>query len=110
MVDVWRFRNPTTQSYSFYSHVHNSYSQVDYFFTDTNLLSSIVECNYEAIIISDHSPLTLTLHIPVTQPIYHPLRLNPTLLLDEAFVNQIASEIESFLCINQTPGMSPSVV
>lgn len=99
IADMWRFCNPTTRSYSFFSPVHNSYSQIDYFFVDTNLFSSVTECDYEAIILSDHSPLTLTIHIPTTQPSYCPWRLNPALLSNEAFVNYITSEIESFLSI-----------
>lgn len=68
-----------------FSHpVHNPYSRINYFLLDTRLLSLIIDYNYEAIVTSDHSPLTT--HIPFTQPSYRHWRFNPTLLLDERFV------------------------
>lgn len=34
IADVWRFRNPDSRAYSFYSPVHKTYSRIDYFFLD----------------------------------------------------------------------------
>lgn len=110
IADVWRFRNPTARSYSFFSPVHGTYSRIDYFFIDKSLLSLITECEYRPIIISDHAPLLMTLCIPISQANYHPWRLNTLLLADENFNKFISSEITSFLEINQTPGMSPLTV
>lgn len=31
-VDTWRFSHPTAKEFSFYSHVHQTYSRIDYFF------------------------------------------------------------------------------
>jgi len=64
----------------------------------------------EAIVISDHGPLSMKILIPDTQPIYRPWRLNALLLSEEEFVSFISSEIKSFLEINQTPGMSSSTI
>lgn len=46
-------------------------------------------CEYQSIVISDHSPLTMLMHIPGVDPGHCPWRLNPLLLSDEAFVNFI---------------------
>lgn len=110
MADVWRFRNPITQVYSFFSPVRNSYSHIDYFIIDTNLVSSVIKWDYEAIIISDHGPLTMTVCIDTKDPNYHPWRFNFTLLSDETFGSYISSEIDSFLRVKMTLGMAVSTV
>ena len=110
VADVWRFRNPNSRGYSFFSPVHRTYSRIDYFFLDQRLLPSITKCDYEAIVISDHGPLSMKIRIPNTQFNYRPWRLNPLLLSEETFVNFITSEIKQFLVINQTPGMSSLTV
>lgn len=106
LTDIWRFRNPTSRGYSFFSPVHNSFSQIDYFFIDNKLLHMVVDCEYHSIVISDHAPLKIKLNIPGTDPGYRPWRFNPLLLSDETFVNFIKSEIDLFLSHNKTPGMS----
>ncbi len=108
--DVWRFRNPGSKSYSFFSPVHQTYSRIDYFFLDKNLLPLISYCEYCAIVISDHAPLLMTMCIPVTYDRYCPWRLNTLLLSDETFVNSISSKIKIFLEHNQTPEMPFSVI
>lgn len=110
MTDTWRFRNPTRKSYSFYSPVHKTYSRIDYFFLDNELLSLVRECEYQAIVISDHAPLLLTLCIPTTHTNYRPWRFNTLLLSDAGFIKFISNEITEYLARNQTPGMSSSVI
>lgn len=61
VTDIWRFLNPSTRGYSFFSHVHQSFSRIDYFLIDNKLLSLVQHCAYNAIVISDHAPLTLGL-------------------------------------------------
>ena len=110
IADVWRFRNPTSRGYSFYSPVHHTYSRIDYFFTDKRLLPYITKCDYKAIVISDHAPLCMKMYIPNKQSNYRPWRFNPLLLSEAAFVDFISSEIKFFLTVNQTPGMSSLTV
>lgn len=66
--DVWRFLNPTARDYSFFSHVHKTFSRIDYFLLDNKLLSSVRSCSYQTIVISDHAPLSLELTLP-NQPL-----------------------------------------
>lgn len=106
VADVWRFRNPNSRSYSFFSPVHKTYSRIDHFFLDKSLLPFVTACDYESIVISDHGPLTMRMRIPNTQTSYRPWRLNSLLLAEEAFTNLIESQITLFLDINRTPGMS----
>lgn len=36
VADVWRFRNPTSRAYSFFSSVHKTYSRIDFFHRQLN--------------------------------------------------------------------------
>ena len=110
IADTWRFRNPTRRSYSFYSPVQKSYSHIDYFFLDSGLLPMVKECEYQAIVISDHAPLLLTLCIPASHDTYRPWRFNTLLLSDADFVKFVSKEITEYLACDQTPGMSSSVI
>ena len=110
LADVWRFRNPSSRKYSFFSNVHKTYSRIDYLFLDKKLLPFTTDCDYKAIVISDHSPLTLSLQIPNVNCNYRPWRLNTMLLAEEEFTNYIRSQIDIFVSINQTPEVSHSTV
>lgn len=110
VTDVWRFENPTSRCYSFFSHVHKTFSRIDYFLMDNRLLPIVKKCEYEAIIISDHAPLLMTLDMPTSQDSYRPWRLNNLWLSDECFVQFISSEISTFMEHNETPGMSSSTI
>lgn len=56
--DPWRFLNPSGKMYSFFSHVHHSFSRIDYFLLDNRFLHSVQSCSYDTILISDHAPTT----------------------------------------------------
>ncbi len=60
-LDPWRFLFPQKREFSFFSHVHSSYSRIDYFYIDKTLLPSLEKTQYFAIIILDHAPLLLDL-------------------------------------------------
>lgn len=107
--DAWRFKNPTSRSYSFFPPVHGTYSHIDYFFIDKGLLLLMSKCDYQTTVISDHANLLMT-RIPVSHSNYRPWRLNTLLLSDEDFIKFISSEIISFVEYNQTPGIHPSTV
>ena len=38
-IDPWRFTYPSARQYSFFSHAHRSFSRIDYFLMDKNLIS-----------------------------------------------------------------------
>uniref|UniRef100_A0A8C4S0K8 Reverse transcriptase domain-containing protein n=1 Tax=Erpetoichthys calabaricus TaxID=27687 RepID=A0A8C4S0K8_ERPCA len=98
--DPWRFLNPNSRIYSFYSPMHYSYSRIDYFFIDNNFLPTIKSCKYDTIVISDHAPLVLELKS--ISPSHSPRRwcLNPLLLADENCTEFISKQISFFLQTN----------
>lgn len=61
VTDVWRFLNPSKREYSFFSQVHHTFTRIDYFLVDNRLLSSVSICKFDAIVISDHAPLSMNM-------------------------------------------------
>ena len=110
VVDSWRFFNPTGREYSFFSPVHHTYTRIDYFFLDKRLIPSVRSCSYNAIVISDHGPLTLDLVLGSGSGARAPWRFNSRLLSDSEFVSFLNTHIDLFRAKNETPGISPSLL
>lgn len=77
---------------------------------DNSLLSLASKCEYQAIVISDHAPLLITLNLPTTISGYRPWRFNTLLLSDTEFLKFISKEIHEFLEYNRTPGVSHCLI
>lgn len=101
---------PTGRDYSFFSHVHHTYTRIDYFFIDNLLINSIGFCSYESITVSDHAPLVLKIAFQGCDSVRKLWRLDPLLLTDEQFVSNISSKVKIFLNENRTPGMPNKTV
>lgn len=63
IVDIWRLLFPTSREFSYFSPVHKSYSRIDYFFLNSKLIPAVVDVTYHPILVSDHSPVSLTLKV-----------------------------------------------
>lgn len=109
-VDPWRILNPLSKQFSFFSHVHRSFSRLDYFFIDNSFISLIKRIEYTAIVISDHSPVLLDLSFPLNIRERPPWRFDPLLLSSEEFCSFISTNINTFLTINETDSVSYSVL
>lgn len=106
MVDTWKYKNPTSRQYSFFSSAHQTYSRIDLIFIDKRMLPMLRSCEYAGIVISEHSPVCVTLNFPDNILPRHIWRLNSRLLADEDFVAFISKQISFFLETNQTLGIS----
>ena len=60
--DPWRIKFPSTKVFSFFLHVHRTYSHIDHFLLDNKLLHNITSQNYQSVVISDHAPTSLIFH------------------------------------------------
>ena len=87
VTDVWRFFNPSKREYSFFSHVHHTFTRIDYFLVDKRLLSSVSTCKYDANVISDHAPISMTICFKNLNSTCAPWRLNTCILLNDNVVN-----------------------
>lgn len=109
LVDPWRFKYPTKREYSFYSNVHKSFSRIDFFLVDPYLLSAITDCKYDPIVISDHAPVSIKVTLPTLRT-KRTWQLDPLLLADSDSVKFITEQIDFFLQVNRTDGISASTL
>uniref|UniRef100_H3ATQ6 Endonuclease/exonuclease/phosphatase domain-containing protein n=1 Tax=Latimeria chalumnae TaxID=7897 RepID=H3ATQ6_LATCH len=100
LMDVWWHLRPTAREYSFYSHAHQTFSHIDFFFLF--LPCSVIKY------ISDHSPLWIQLEAP--EDIQGPFRWRFNLLTQDDFVGEIRLAIQEFFHLNHSPQSSPDVV
>lgn len=109
ILDIWRLQHPTDKDYSFFSNIHNSYTRIDYFLTDSKLTSKILSSKYHNILISDHSPVSITVDFEMETPPYS-WRFNPTLLNEDRFKETFATRIAEFLTLNDKGDVSDSTL
>lgn len=107
--DIWRTLNPNARGYSFFSPVHYTFSRIDYFLVDSKLLPTIQSCTYHARVISDHSPLLLTIMFENSFS-RSPWRMNTRLLSDVNHTDFISNQIDFFIETNATSNISYSVL
>ena len=93
-VDIWRIQHPTDRDYSFYSHVHKSYSRIDYFLIDSRQIPSVTNTKYHNILISDHSPLSMSLNLSLPKQNYS-WCFNPLLVSDGNFVEATTTKLKT---------------
>lgn len=101
-IDVWWYFHPTGREYSFHSHVHNTYTRIDYFLVDARLLPHISNPKYHEILISDH-PHTFDLYLRELQIPFPLWRMDPQLFTDSDFCDYLRLQIKMFLEINDSP-------
>lgn len=110
IIDLWRSANPSGRDYSFYSPVHNSYSRIDYFPIYARLIPFTIDAKYHTAVISDHSPLTFTLHLEGMEPPSRSWRLNPHLLTEKEFCDYLKSQIQLYFDMNDTLETTPGTL
>lgn len=88
LVDVWRLQHPTDRDYSFFSHVHKSYTRIDFFLIDAKLIPGVLQSKYHSILISDHAPLTMLVQLALPKS-HYAWRFNPSLLSEKTFHDQM---------------------
>lgn len=109
LFDPSRSLSPNTKKYSYFSPVHHSFSRIDFFLIDYAYLTNIKHCDYEAIVLSDHCPVSLHIkigHIPTTKK----WRFNNSLLSDPNIVEELKKQIEFFLQTNDNPDITRSTL
>lgn len=110
VVDPWRFYNPGIRKFSFFSHVHHSFSRIDFFLVDKKLLTSISDCTYDPIVLSDHTAVSLNIYFQKFTSTRPSWRLDTHLLLDKDFVNFVSQQLDFFFRVNKTPDVTASVL
>ncbi len=110
LCDAWRSLHTNSREYTFFSHVHHSYSRLDYFLVSSSLLSDISDTEIHPIAVSDHAAVSLTLVNKKTTPPSNNWRFNTSLLKDDDFIKYFKEEWALYLDYNDLPGTSASVL
>lgn len=109
LFDPFRVVNPSIKKYSYFSPVHHSFSRIDFFLIDYANTTNIKHCDYEAIVLSDHSPVSFHLvmgHNLTTRK----WRFNNALLTDDKVTDELQKQIQIFLQTNDCPEISRSTL
>ncbi len=106
LIDIWRFKNKTKKEYSFYSHRHNNYSRIDYFFVPKAKDYLIELCDYLPRILSDHAPLLISVHQSPELPSCKLWRFSNHLLNNPEALNFINNNIDNFMITNKNSASS----
>ncbi len=110
LCDAWCSFHPNRKEYTFFSHVHHSYSRLDYFLVSSSLLSDISDTEINHIAVSDHAAVSLTLVNKKATPPSNNWRFNTSLLKDDDFIKYFKEEWALYLDYNDLPGTSASVI
>lgn len=109
LFDPFRVLSPNTRKYSYFSPVHHSFSRIDFFLIDYAYLTNIKHCDYEAIVLSDHSPVSFHIemgHDLTTKKWW----FNNALLSDDKVIEELQKQIYIFLHINDGPDIKRSTL
>lgn len=56
---VWHEQHPGLRDYTYYSHQHHVYTQIDMIWVSQNIAADVSSSKIENILISDHAPATI---------------------------------------------------
>jgi len=88
LIDVWRCQHPKEKDFTSFSNVHCSHSRLDMFLMTGVDSYRVTQCNIEAITISDHAPVSLTLKLSPNNNFKY-WRANLSILNNEVIQQQI---------------------
>ncbi len=104
--DPWKSKFPTNKAYSFFSHVHHSYSRIDFFLVDNRLLSNVLSCEYHSIVISDHAPTSTEINLSQFTSFSKQWYFPSMFLARDEFKQFLTEQIALFFEINDMPSIS----
>ena len=112
LVDVWRLNNPQKKRFSFYRKNPVSKSRIDFFIISENLYSQKTKPIADIVdgYLTDHSMITLELHIGKAKRGNSYWKLNIDLLLNEEYINLIKHCIQDTIATNETENVSKHVL
>lgn len=100
LCDPWKRLNPSKLEFSCYSPRFNTFSRIDYFLISNSMFSSVIECNYNSILLSDHAPNSLVYKAPRVVKGTLRWRFHPRWLSDSNFLQFLEAQIDLFFLTN----------
>lgn len=89
------------KDYSFYSHPHNTHTRIDNFLLPIQLAHRVLTIDFLPRLLSDHSPLVMSISMPDKIRGTYRWRFKSTLLNQDDFVTFIREQINIFTLTNK---------
>ncbi|XP_056431006.1 ras-related protein Rab-24 isoform X1 [Hyla sarda] len=89
--DPWRVTHPDSRDFMHFSHSHNSWSRIDYLLVSPDLFSRVVESDIHVMVISDHSPISMSLTDSFPRGADFQWRFPTYMAKDDNFVDSLKS-------------------
>lgn len=102
LVELWRWKHPTSRCYYHVSLTHRSAARIDLVFGNNNILKYVESVEYLAGGVSDHNPLSLTLSF-LTEARKGSWRLSVGCLQNEQVAAQIVEKIKTYWSTTTEP-------
>lgn len=106
LLDAWRTLYPSTKYYTFYSHVHQSYSRLDYIFLSQTLQGDLQEAKIFPLSISDHSLCAISLTWDTDRPNMRRWFFPPAIVRDKTLCLKLRDHIQEFFKVNDPEATS----
>lgn len=110
LIDIWRDAHPTTRDYTFYSHIHKTYSRIDHLFTLSPLLSFVSSAKILPMAWSDHSSIQVTLTNLWSKPQPSSWRLNESLLNYPIIAKEVEVTLKDYFRDNPSSSSTPIMI
>lgn len=106
LYDVWRCTHPSERDYTFFSNPHKTYSRIDLFLVDKQLLCNTQKATIHDITWSDHAPISLTIRSNLNKPSTTTWKNNISLMLQAHNKRALETALKNYFDINDTPSNS----
>uniref|UniRef100_A0A8C5PT47 Reverse transcriptase domain-containing protein n=1 Tax=Leptobrachium leishanense TaxID=445787 RepID=A0A8C5PT47_9ANUR len=110
LYDAWRMSHPQVRDYTYYSHVHSSYSRIDLGLIHRTLIPNLLDARIGPITWSDHAPLILSFRASFPARGMGSWRLNDSLIIDPAGKDETARVLKEYFSLNASEEVAISSV
>uniref|UniRef100_A0A803TCP9 Reverse transcriptase domain-containing protein n=1 Tax=Anolis carolinensis TaxID=28377 RepID=A0A803TCP9_ANOCA len=105
--DAWRFHNPCTQDYTFYSDRHKTWARIDMIWLSNSLCTKLKEIKIHPRDKSDHCPITMSINKPKRN---FKWRMDENLLKLEEDIKKNRELAKEFFLMNNTPDIKEQII
>uniref|UniRef100_A0A803J671 Reverse transcriptase domain-containing protein n=1 Tax=Xenopus tropicalis TaxID=8364 RepID=A0A803J671_XENTR len=110
LYDAWRAAHPAEKDFTFFSHVHLSYSRIDLIFLDPFLLQTMDKVYIGIATWTDHAPIGIRLKLPAT-PLPNTLwKLNNSILSNPKNIEYLTKLTEEFKSFHPLSDYNPDLL
>ncbi len=91
LLDPWRFKNHQDKAFSYFPYAHHTFSRIDFFLLNNQLLQDVMCCTYHPLVISDHAPVSVDINISLGIYMFRTWRFPSFKLTNDSFTDFIDS-------------------